>query len=149
MNSKKDLGTMFPGVQVTLSNKETIVVTPIMLSDLPKVLDAVDRIMELMGQTPTPTAGATAEELEERKKAVYVQLVTKGMRELLDILPFCIDKPLTEIPATEALPELITALIEQNFSELTRGKWMALFEKAKGLLVGQGLPDRLGKASQR
>lgn len=144
-SSQRDLRTMFPGVQVMLSNKETIVVTPIMLSDLPKVLDAVDRIMELMGQTPIPSA-ESVEAAEERKKAVYVQLVTKGMRELLDILPYCIDKPLTEIPATEALPELITALIDQNFSELTRGKWMALFEKAKELLAGQGLPDRLGKA---
>ena len=110
-----ELETLFPEKTI-----HGIVVRPIALDNLPKVIDAFGRVLQLAD-----------------KGVPYADIALQGLRELLIILPYCIDCPPEEVPST-VVPELIGAVLDQNLTEDSVGKWMSLLERANALRVDAG-----------
>jgi hypothetical protein len=130
-DTKKKLGTMFPGRVIAISEDEAVTVTPLKLKDLPKVIDAFASIMQK----------ASAPDIDPQLLAI------EGAKELLEMLPFCIDRPPEEIPLT-VVPEILLEVVTQNLSEDSLGKWKALFAKVGGLLPAASLQAIQGAASK-
>ena len=115
MTAKKkgtELEVLFPETTV-----QGIVVKPISLLDLPKVIDAFGKVLQLADQGVHPT-----------------DIALRGLRELLLIMPYCIDRPAEEIPSP-VVPELIQVMLDQNLNEETVGKWTSLLQRATALQV--------------
>jgi hypothetical protein len=121
--AKKDAGneldTLFPGKEVALGDDQAVVVRPLSLESLPKVAKAFGKIMRLAETGTLPS-----------------ELAVAGMEELLQILPFCIDRPANEIPST-VVPEIIEIVIDQNLTDDVVGKWQALIQRAVMLQEGE------------
>ena len=112
---ERDLNVLFPGEEVEIDGQK-VMVKPLPLSKLPKIIDAFSELMRLV----------------EVEKVRPGELALKGMSQLLEILPYCIDVELDRIPAY-ALPDLLEKMIEQNITDATVGKWQALVQKVPGL----------------
>ena len=111
----KKLEVMFPEREVVIKIGEeevVVLVTPLSLEDLPKIAQAFGRLMKL----------AEGAELSS------AEIAAKGLEELLLLIPYCIDLPPKQIPATE-VPDLLEVIIEQNITEEIVGKWGSLVQK--------------------
>ena len=111
----RELEVMFPGKDVPIAIGDQVVkvrVSPLSLEDLPKVAQAFGRLMKL----------AEGNELQPS------EIAAKGLEELLLLIPYCIDLPPSQVPATE-VPSLLEVIIEQNITEEVVGKWMGLVQK--------------------
>ena len=144
MSEKPDRGPldiMFPEIEVVVGDGLKIKVHPLRMSDLPKALDVLERLL-LKFEDMQETRSEFKSNFE-----FGAHMAVEGTREILDLLPFCIDMPLENIPAIPALPELAEAVIELNMNDLVRAKWKALIgqimnavgplnqgEKKKGVL---------------
>lgn len=109
------LEVMFPEreVIIKIGGKEIpVLVTPLSLEDLPKVAQAFGRLMKL----------AEGGELSS------AEIAARGLEELLLLIPYCIDLPPKQVPATE-VPDLLEVIIEQNITEEIVGKWGSLVQK--------------------
>lgn len=109
------LEVMFPDKEVVIKvgDKElAVLITPLSLEDLPKVAQAFGRLMKL----------AEGGELHP------AELAARGLEELLLLVPYCINLPAKQVPATE-VPDLLEVVIEQNITEDVVGKWMSLVQK--------------------
>lgn len=149
-----ELNVLFPGKSVPLPDGSVVNVTPLSLKDLPKVVEAFGTIMKLATEqarsekkvTKTPTKKKTAsDKLDKSAESAYAEIAAAGMKELLQILPYCIDRQPEEIPF-EAVPEIITIVIEQNVTDSAIKKWTALVQTLAGLLpksVGQSVKSKL------
>ena len=126
-----ELDVLFPTQEVDLGNGQTVIVRPLTLEDLPKVIDAFGKIMQLADEKKPPADMAMA-----------------GMGELLQILPLCIDRKPSEIPST-ILPDLIEVLIEQNLTEAVVGKWTTLIQKVSEKMPDLNLPEALGQSPKK
>lgn len=113
---KKDsvLAVMFPGREVKVGDG-VIKVTPLSLKEMPKVVDAFGIIMRL-------AEGGVG----------HAEIAVAAMRELLEILPFCIDRPPEDVPSP-AVPDIIEIVLEQNLTETSVGKWTALIDRMGNL----------------
>lgn len=119
------LDVLFPEKAVNLEGGGSITVRPLTLADLPKVTDAFARLMGLATQMQDPKEGTSV-----------TAIISEGVKEILLLIPFCIDRKQEEVPAT-AVPELLEIIVEQNFPEDVITKWRGL--------VGRVL-DQLPKA---
>lgn len=117
------LSVLFPGEDVEICEGHKIRVTPISLKNLPKVLTAFGALLKLSDDPDVKSQ----------------DIAISGASELLELLPFCIDRSTEEIPAT-VVPELLEAVLKQNVSEDSVGKWKALIRK-----VVERIPEDLIK----
>lgn len=126
--TKKILKVLFPGKDIAIGGEEVVTMKPLSLEDLTKVIDAFNRVVILYG---------------EGKDSAAIAL--EGIKEILALFTYCIDRPMSEIPA-EYTPDLIDVFIEQNLSEATLGKWTALIQKFVGEL--KGIEEAAKKAAE-
>ena len=112
---KKDAGNeldvLFPGKEASIGGDQTVTVRPISLENLPQVAKSFGKIMRMAELGTLPS-----------------ELAVAGMEELLQILPYCIDRSPAEIPST-AVPDIIQIVLEQNVTEDVVGKWQALIQR--------------------
>jgi hypothetical protein len=117
--TRDPLEVLFPEKTLTASGL-TIKITPLSLQNLPKVVEAFGVLMRLAEANMPPS-----------------QIATAAMKELLEILPYCLDVPIEKIPASLA-PEIIDIVLDQNLTEAVVGKWTALIQRiAKSVTQGQ------------
>ena len=110
--SKEVLGVLFPEREVILGGDVAVKVRPLSLKDLPKVIDSFADLMKMSSDGMSNT-----------------ELAIRGIVQLLELVPFCLDMTADKIPTTK-LPDILEVIIEQNFTEEVMGKWKALAEKA-------------------
>lgn len=106
---------MFPDKEVVIKvgGKDVhVLVTPLSLEDLPKVAQAFGRLMKYADEAELSSA----------------EIAAKGLEELLLLIPYCIDLPAKQVPATQ-VPDLLEVIIEQNMTEEVVGKWGSLVRK--------------------
>jgi hypothetical protein len=125
MPKKKETGdvldVMFPEREVSLAEGQTLKVRPLSLEDLPKVAKAFGKVLNLTEAGKSPA-----------------DIAISGLEEILQIIPYCIDRPPSEVPST-AVPEIIEIVIDQNITDDAVGKWQALIQRALDL---QGAVDQ-------
>lgn len=114
-----ELEILFPHAEVKCPDGSTIKVTPLMLEDLPKVLDSFTSIINMVESGTPPAAIALA-----------------GLKELLEIMPYCVDRPKSEVPSA-VVPHVLGYMLKQNLATDTLGKWQALIQ----LLSDMAGPD--------
>ncbi len=126
------LKVLFSGEEVKVGGG-TVRVTPLPLSKLSIVIESFDTLMTRAADGMNPA-----------------ELATVGLRELLHIIPYCIDTDTDAIPAAE-LPVILEKVIEQNISDAIVGKWQALIPKVTAMfeLKDQSAPSdkKLSEAS--
>lgn len=110
-NALGDLGVIFPNKKIPMPGGGEVVVHPLYLEDLPKVVNSFSALMKKAEGGVPPSAVAM-----------------EGIAEALDILPYCIDRPVSEVPAI-ILPDILEIVVAQNLSADSLGKWSALIEK--------------------
>mgnify|MGYP001416686274 CR=1 FL=1 len=109
-HDKKILEALFPVREIDLRGVK-VKVRPVSLEDLPKAIDALDRLIAAVkGGVP-------------REK-----IVTEMLRELISLVPYSTDFPMRQLPGTLAAPELLKAILELNVTDDVVGKWKALAE---------------------
>jgi fumarylacetoacetate (FAA) hydrolase family protein len=109
----QELKVLFPARVVTLSDGETkVTVTPLSLENLPKVADSFGELMKYA------EGGATG----------AAEIAAKALKEVLQLVPYCIDMEPKYIPASE-VPDILEIVVEQNITEAIVGKWMGLVQK--------------------
>uniref|UniRef100_A0A6M3X5A9 Uncharacterized protein n=1 Tax=viral metagenome TaxID=1070528 RepID=A0A6M3X5A9_9ZZZZ len=138
-----ELNVLFPEKEVPLPDGSVLKVTPLSLKDLPKVVRAFGTIMKLA----TEQSGAFDKAKKSKKpvEGAYAEIAIAGAEELLQILPYCIDRKPEEVPL-EVVPDVISIVIEQNVTDVAVKKWVALAQKVTGLLpkgVGQSVKSKL------
>lgn len=131
--SKEDtLDTLFPSKAVPLPDGSVVTVSPLSLEDLPKVIGAFSALMDKVEAKAPPT-----------------EIALECMAELLKLLPFCLDRPPSEVPVL-CLPEVLLVVIGQNMTEDALGKWKALIEKFTDLApLGQSLSELASSETSR
>jgi hypothetical protein len=105
-----ELQILFPYAEISCPDGSSVKVKPLTLEDLPKVLDAFTSLAQLVEAEASPTVLAVA-----------------GLRELLQIMPFCIDREKQDVPAA-IIPHILEVMIKQNLAAETLGKWQALIQ---------------------
>ena len=111
-NDKKILETLFPEREIDLRGIK-VKVRPLSLADLPKAVDALDRLI-----------------LAVKSGIPQEKIVTEMLRELISLAPYSTDFPISKLPGTLAAPELLRAILELNVTDDVVGKWKALAEFA-------------------
>ena len=106
-----ELDILFPGIDIKIAEGIVVTVTPILLEDLPKVLPYLVSLFQLFqaGQSPA-------------------EIASSATKELLAVLPFCINVPLKRLPA-HAAPALVSALIDLNVTDELVSKIKTLSER--------------------
>ena len=104
------LKILFPEETVDIGDGVQVTIRPFPVSVLPKVTAAFRRILSSVQNGGQPQ-----------------DMVFVCIDEIMEILRYCIDKDLEEIPAS-AFPDLAQKFIEQNVSDDVVGKWISLFE---------------------
>ena len=118
-NKKLDpIEILFPEEEVTSGNI-TVKVTPLPLSNMPKVINAFTRLLQYIEQNKSQS-----------------DIAFTGISELLEIIPYCVDVPPEKIPSY-MIPDIIEVILKQNLSESTMGKWKALIQKAVQEIAGK------------
>lgn len=121
MVDTKELKTLFPAKEVTLSDGVTVVtVTPLSLENLPKVADSFGI---LMAHAEGGASGPS-------------EIAAKALGEVLKLVPYCIDIHPSKV-ASYDVPDILEIVVEQNITEDVVGKWMALVQKVVEV-SGQG-----------
>ena len=108
---KSELEVLFPYKDVDIGNDKTVKMHPVPLDKLEQVLDALANIAELVTKRLSPT-----------------EIGIQAGKDVLRLLPLCIDVPLSALPSTAA-PYLIEVLLEQNLTDVVVKKWQALVSK--------------------
>jgi hypothetical protein len=124
MSDKKKtaINVLFPKEEVPLSDGSKITVTPLSLVDIPKVIKSFAPMIKKIG--------------ESKDNADLASLCAS---ELINILPFCIDRKMEEIPFSK-LPHILQLVIDQNVPDESLVKWRTLigkFRAAKGVDQGK------------
>jgi hypothetical protein len=115
-DGKAYLSVLFPGEQVDIGEGEMVTVRPLSLEHLKDVVESFQRIVSFY------RAGDDA-----------ATIVFKGFKEVMELLPLCIDREMSEIPSGAA-PDLLQAFLSQNLAEEVLGKWTALVQTMVGEL---------------
>jgi len=120
---KSNLDILFPGEEVEIIEGYKIKIRPIMMSDLPRAIDAIEKLLE-------KAESLKSDELAYNDKFKFgARLIKEGLTELLELIPLCIDTPLEKIPAIAGLPIIVEKFIEQNMNAAIRSKWAALIQQ--------------------
>lgn len=99
---------LFPGDEVPLPDGSVIKVKPLTLANFSKVTSSMETIVSLVASGVDPGS-----------------LGVRAMAQLVDIIPYCIDRKADEVPAS-AIPDLLRIVVEQNISDEILKKWSAL-----------------------
>lgn len=105
---KSELEVLFPYKDVDIGDGKTVKMHPIPLPELEKVLDALSNVAQLV-----------------TKKLSHTEIGIQAGKDVLRLLPLCIDVPLSTIPSTAA-PYLLEVLLEQNLTDAVIKKWQVL-----------------------
>jgi hypothetical protein len=108
-----ELEVLFPEKEIPIGRDKKMVMVPISLGKIPKVFGTFTKILE-----HTASAGV------ENQAALGVLIAN----EVMELLPYCTQTPLDDIPST-VLPDILDTFIEQNLSDAVMGKWKALAGK--------------------
>lgn len=97
------------------------------LDDIDKVFESFDKIIALLSEGSSPVA-----------------IAFQAFRDVKKLLPLClVDPEVMEILPATALPFLLEAIVEMNFTEAMLVKWKSLVENLAAYFpgsVGQGSP---------
>lgn len=137
------LKVMFPGEKIELSTGNKITVRPLTLEDFPKVTDTLGDLLEKF--TRFKEEQSRAEESGEEIPS-NITLLKIGMKEIVKLIPFCVDEQdMSKIPVS-ALPEILTKIVELNFTEDTVKNWTGLFRTLIGFVpAGEALRQTVVK----
>lgn len=114
--STDNVKTLFPQETIQFGEEETdsVVMSPLPMSELPGAIDAFAGIFEELYQ----------EGSEEFSASSMAMAGKKLFSDILNLLPKCADRPLSDIPAS-ATPKMIHVFIRQNVLDVW-GNWQAL-----------------------
>ncbi len=131
MKSKESnaLKVMFPEEEVELFGGKIVKIRPLSLKDIPKVIESFKAVMKIASENEDMT-----------------DVATSAATELMNLIPFCINCKLEEIPMRD-VPEILTIIVDQNLSEASVGNWTALISKFANLIEGQGILPKVSKKS--
>lgn len=118
-----ELRVLFPVKNIDLADGTKLVVRPLSLEDLPHVVKAFGSLVTIF-ETNVKKGD---------KKVSNAEIASAATAQLLEILPYCIDRPASNIPMT-VVPEVLETIIDQNVTDLAVGKWMALAKRAMAML---------------
>lgn len=137
------LKVMFPGDSIKLSTGNEITVRPLTLEDFPKVTDTLGDLLEKF--TKFKEEQNRAQEAGEEIPS-NITLLKIGMKEVIKLVPFCVDeKDMSKIPVS-SLPEILTKIVELNFTEDTVKNWTGLFRTLIGFIpAGEALRQTVAK----
>lgn len=110
-DERNELDVLFPNKVIELSENFKVTVKPLSAENLSKAIKPFSTLLEKV------TAGGHP-----------ALVVFDAVEAAMQILPYCIDKPLSEIPATK-IPELLEAMGELNLTPESVKKWKALVQK--------------------
>lgn len=102
------LEVLFPGETIDMGHGYVVNVRPLSLENLKEVITAFNKIVDLYREGKDASA-----------------MIFVAFEEVMELLPLCIDKSMSEIPSGFA-PELLEAFIRQNLAHDVVGKWTAL-----------------------
>jgi hypothetical protein len=111
MTSNKELSTLFPGKGVDMPDGSQVTVTPLSLEVFPKIAEAFGKILE-----------------HAEKGHGNASIAARAASEISQLLPYCIDRPIKDVPLSHA-PDIIDIVLEQNVTEEILGKWRSLVQK--------------------
>jgi hypothetical protein len=109
-DGKAYLAVLFPGEQVEIGEGEIVTVRPLSLENLKDVVESFQKIVTFY-----------------REGNDAATIIFKAFKEVMELLPFCIDRPMRDIPSGVA-PDLLEAFLRQNLSDEVLGKWTALIQ---------------------
>lgn len=109
-DGKAYLAVLFPGEQVDIGEGEEVTVRPLSLENLKDVVESFQRIVVFY-----------------REGHDAATIIFKAFKEVMELLPFCIDRPMSQIPSGAA-PDLLEAFLRQNLADEVLGKWTALIQ---------------------
>lgn len=110
-----ELDVLFPKRDIQIGNGVNVTMRPLSVEDLPKTLKSFIKVYQKV------QAGIPPEEV-----------AVDCLSDITEILPFCTDRPMKQIPAS-ALPDMITVFLEQNLTQDTVSKWTALAQSVAQL----------------
>ena len=112
-----EVEVIFPERYIKVGD-EIITISPLPLDKVSLLVEAFNKILAavLNGQG-------------ENQSAVISTLIT----ETLTLIPFCVDVEMNKIPAP-ALPVVIGAFMDQNFTEDTISRFLELFPRVRALV---------------
>jgi hypothetical protein len=128
-DGKAYLAVLFPGEQVDIGEGESVTVRPLSLENLKDVVESFQRVISYY-----------------REGNDAATIVFKAFKEVMELLPFCIDRPMNEIPSGAA-PDLLEAFLRQNLADEVLGKWTALVQTMVGELQKR-VPDMIPAVNQ-
>jgi len=117
------LNVLFPEEEVQIKEVKdlVVIVRPLSLEHLPKVSDVFGVLMKYA------IGGYDA-----------VQITAKAFGELSRLIPYCINVPVSQIPASYG-PEIMEIIVRQNMTDDVIKKWTALVEKVGKMAEDQGV----------
>jgi hypothetical protein len=116
LDDKAVLSILFPSEEVEIGGGKVVTVRPLSLEHLKDVLESFQKVISFyQAGDDAPT------------------ILFKGFKEVMELLPFCIDVPMGHIPSGYA-PDILEAFLRQNLAEDTLGKWTALIQTLNGEL---------------
>lgn len=128
-----ELRVLFPTKTIDLADGEKLIITPLSLADLPHVVKAFGSLVKIF-----------EENSKSKAQVSNAEIAAAATSQLLEILPYCIDRPAKDVPMT-VVPEVLEIILDQNVTDLAVGKWTALAKRAMGLIpddVSQSLSKK-------
>lgn len=112
------LDVLFPNRDIELSDGSQVTVSPLSLEDLPKVIRVLAKILKDTTDLKNSQDG----------KVNYIDIVAAAGEEVMKLFPYCLSRDPKDISALDA-PDIIEIILEQNLTEASLGKWVALIQK--------------------
>lgn len=110
-NKADPINVLFKTEVLDLADGSKVEVKPLSLEKLPHVLDALSKLMMYVDKGAGPS-----------------QIASVGFKEVVELIPHCIDRIPDEIPM-EAVPDIVDVIIAQNLTESSIKKWKSLASK--------------------
>lgn len=121
-DGKEYLAVLFPGEEVDIGGGTIITVRPLTLENLKDVVDAFQKVVTIYRSGEDSTT-----------------IIFNAFKEVMELLPYCIDREMKTIPSGAA-PDLLEAFLRQNLAEEVLGKWTALIQ-TMGKELGKRVPN--------
>lgn len=128
-----DLKTLLPGEQYTLSNGETVIVSPVPFGKLRMFSDAVAKLFQKLSET-----GLKIDSIDDWKVIFDV-----AFEEILNIMSIVLDRPrewFDTIDLADGLG-LLDIIIEQNFNDRAKKNLKRFLGRISGILQTQSRPS--------
>jgi hypothetical protein len=119
LKERNELEILFPERKVELAPNIFVTLRPLSIEDIPRVMTAFVSLISRI------RAGTTPE-----------MIAIHAMADVLAVLPLCVDREISKIPATK-FSEVIKVFLEQNITEEVVKNWTALLGEMRAA-VEQG-----------